>query len=82
MMSNTIPNETNHPSHVPSPGINPHVDKIMKLTTLVELQKELNARRELYFKWAKENDTIATGTQQKFAQIVHLRARELGLTLD
>ena len=81
-MAQPIPNETSQPDHVPAPTVNPHVDKIMRMNTLGELQTELEARRELYHKWRAKGDGLAMKTQTRFAQIVHHRARELSISLS
>ena len=74
-----IPNEKNRPN--PGPGnTNPIESQIMAMSTKKALQRELASVRKNYQKW--KGDPIAMKTQTRLAQIIHLRANQVGVLLQ
>ncbi len=75
-----IPNETNPPNRKPSFS-NPIESRIMKYSNRNNLLRELKQVRHNYERYAAQRDSIGMGTQQRFAQIIHMRAKQLGFSL-
>jgi len=74
-----IPNEKNRPN--PGPRItNPIESQIMAMSTKKALQRELASVRKNYQKW--KGDPTAMKTQTRLAQIIHLRANQVGVLLQ
>jgi hypothetical protein len=74
-----IPNEKNRPN--PSPrNTNPIESQIMAMSTKKALQRELASVRRNYQKW--KGDSIAMKTQTRLAQIIHMRANQVGVLLQ
>lgn len=76
-----IPNETAQPNPDPKRD-NPIESRLMQMTTKEELQRELNSVRANYQKWKESGDQLPIRTQTRFAQIIHLRSHQLGITLQ
>ncbi|MDV2996794.1 MAG: hypothetical protein N4J56_006499 [Chroococcidiopsis sp. SAG 2025] len=74
-----IPNETAQPNPRPR-TTNPIESRIMAMSSKEALQLELNSVRSNYEKW--RGDFIAISTQTRLAQIIHLRANQVGVVLD
>jgi hypothetical protein len=74
-----IPNETVQPNPGPR-NTNPIESQIMKMTSKKVLQRELDSVRTNYQKW--KGDRIAMRTQTRLAQIIHLRANQVGVSLQ
>lgn len=74
-----IPNETAQPKPGPR-NTNPIESRIMAMSTKEALQLELNSVRTNYQKW--QGDFIAINTQTRLAQIIHLRANQIGVLLQ
>ncbi len=75
-----IPSETQPPAQQPR-MTNPIESRIMRYSSPQELLTELQYVRENYQSFATQNDSIGMETQQRLAQIIHLRARQLGQAL-
>lgn len=80
-MALLIPNEADQPNPGPKSN-NPIESRLMKMTTQEELQQELNSVRSNYQEWKEKGDKLAIRTQTRFAQIIHLRSNQLGVTLQ
>ncbi len=82
-MALRIPNETDQPNPGPNMG-NPIQSRLMSMTTQQKLQQELDTVRANYQRFAGQvpPDPVGMGTQTKLAQIIHLRANEIGVTLQ
>jgi len=78
-MSLPIPNETAVPNPAPK-NTNPIESKLMRMTTQADLQQELDSVRANYQKW--KGDKLPMKTQTRLAQIIHLRANQIGVTLQ
>ncbi len=77
-MALLIPNENMQPN--PSPkSTNPIESQIMAMTSKEDLQRELDSVRANYQKW--QGDQTAMRTQTRLAQIIHLRANQIGVPL-
>ncbi|MFN6530216.1 hypothetical protein [Nostoc sp. ChiSLP03a] len=77
-MNFLIPNENSKPN--PSPNsTNPIESRIMAMTSKENLQQELDSVRANYQKW--QGDQTAIITQTRLAQIIHLRANQIGIQL-
>jgi hypothetical protein len=74
-----IPNEKNRPNPGPR-NTNPIESQIMAMSTKKALQRELASVRRNYQKW--KGDSIAMKTQTRLAQIIHLRANQVGVLLQ
>jgi hypothetical protein len=74
-----IPNETAQPNPGPR-NTNPIESRIMAMSTKEALQLELYSVRTNYQKW--QGDFIAIKTQTRLAQIIHLRANQVGVLLQ
>ncbi|MBN3883333.1 MAG: hypothetical protein V7K64_33510 [Nostoc sp.] len=79
-MTFVIPNENSQPN--PSPhDTNPIESQIMAMSTKEDLQRELDSVRANYQKWQAQGDQTAITTQTRLAQIIHLRANQIGVQL-
>ncbi|MEH2118743.1 hypothetical protein [Nostoc sp.] len=77
-MNFLIPNENSKPN--PSPhSTNPIESQIMAMISKEDLQGELDSVRTNYQKW--QADQTAIITQTRLAQIIHLRANQIGIQL-
>ncbi len=74
-----IPNEKDRPNPGPR-NTNPIESQIMVMSTKKALQRELSSVRANYRKW--KGDPIAMKTQTRLAQIIHLRANQVGVLLQ
>lgn len=74
-----IPNEKDRPNPGPR-NTNPIESQIMAMLTTKALQRELTSVRTNYQKW--KGDPIAMKTQTRLAQIIHLRANQVGVLLQ
>jgi hypothetical protein len=74
-----IPNEMGQPNPGPR-NTNPIESRLMEMTSKKALQRELDSVRANYQKW--EGDQIAMRTQTRLAQIIHLRANQVGVVLQ
>jgi hypothetical protein len=78
-MALQIPDETAQPNPEPR-STNPIESKLMRMISQADLQQELDSVRANYQKW--KGDQLAMKTQTRFAQIIHLRANQIGVTLQ
>lgn len=78
-MALQIPNEPAAPNPVPK-NTNPLESRLMKMTNKVDLQQELDSVRANYQKG--KGDQLAMKTQTRLAQIIYLRANQIGVTLQ
>lgn len=74
-----IPDETGQPNPGPR-NTNPIESQIMGMNSKKALQLELDSVRANYQKW--KGDQIAMETQIRLAQIIHLRANQVGVLLQ
>lgn len=77
-MALPIPKETDQPNPGPK-STNPIESQLMAMTTQEDLQRELDSVRANYKQW--RDDETAIQTQTRLAQIIHIRANQIGVKL-
>lgn len=79
-MALQIPNEKGQPNPGPK-STNSIESRLMAMSTEQELQRELNSVRANYQRFNGDGDQMGILTQTRLAQIIHLRANQIGVTL-